>query len=143
MGDSYQKEWAVYCKPPFKDASCVVEYLGRYIHRIAISNNRILSAENGRVSFKWRDYKDNNRWKIMSLPADEFIRRFLLHILPPRFMKIRHYGLLANRGKSKRLALRKRLTRTPITQKQTLAFAVDNALCLLANKVYHGRYPQE
>ena len=78
----YSKEWVVYCKPPFKDASCVVEYLGRYTHRVAISNNRVLSMQDGKVSFKWRDYKNNNKWKIMTVTAEEFIRRFLLHILP-------------------------------------------------------------
>lgn len=90
----YKKEWYVYCKPPFKDAACVVEYLGRYTHRVAISNSRILNIENGNVCFKWRDYKDNNKWKVMTVSAAEFIRRFLIHILPARFMKIRHYGLL-------------------------------------------------
>lgn len=116
----YQKEWVVYCKPPFKDAACVVEYLGRYTHRVAISNNRILSLKDGMVSFKWRDYRDENKWKAMTLTADEFIRRFLLHILPHRFMKIRHYGILASRDKEKRLALCKRLTGTPVTTKQIL-----------------------
>lgn len=119
----YQKEWVVYCKPPFKTAACVVDYLGRYTHRVAISNNRILKSENGQVSFKWRDYKDGNRWKVMTLTADEFIRRFLMHILPTRFMKIRHYGLLASRDKTKRLALCKRLTGTPLVPRQILSTA--------------------
>jgi len=113
----YHKEWFVYCKPPFKSAACVVEYLGRYTHRVAISNNRILSIEDGQVSFKWRDYKDNNRWKVMTVSASEFMRRFLLHVLPPRFMKIRHYGLLGNRNKSEKLTLCKRLTSTPVIAK--------------------------
>jgi len=86
----YEKEWVVYCKPPFKSASCVVEYLGRYTHRVAISNNRIISLKNGNVTFKWRDYRDHSRWKLMTLSAVEFIRRFLLHVLPHGFMKIRH-----------------------------------------------------
>ena len=90
-----QKEWIVYCKPPFKNAGCVVEYLGRYTHRVAISNNRILKLENGIVTFKWRDYRDNNKQKNMDLTDDEFIRRFLVHILPDDFTKIRHYGLLS------------------------------------------------
>ena len=97
----YQKEWVVYCKPPFKTAATVVEYLGRYTHRIAISNHRILSAKDGNVSFKWRDYKDHNKWKVMTLSAHKFIRRFLLHVLPSRFMKIRHFGILGNRNKTK------------------------------------------
>ena len=113
LSQLYQKEWIVFCKPPFKNASCVVEYLGRYTHRVAISNNRILSLENGNVSFKWRDYKDENKWKVMTVSANEFIRRFLIHILPVRFMKIRHYGILGNRNKTSKLSLCKKLTRTP------------------------------
>ena len=117
----YRKEWIVYCKPPFKDAACVVDYLGRYTHRVAISNNRILGLSNGQVSFKWRDYKDGNRWKTMLLAAEEFIRRFLMHILPPGFIKIRHYGLLANRGKTMRLSLCKQLTNTLLVAKQPIS----------------------
>ena len=117
----YEKEWVVYCKPPFKNAACVVEYLGRYTHRVAISNNRIIALENGIVTFKWRDYKDNNRWKIMRLTAKEFIRRFLIHILPDRFMKIRHYGLLGNRNKTVKLALCKKLTHTPLVERLKLS----------------------
>ena len=117
----YQKEWVVYCKPPFKNASSVIEYLGRYTHRVAISNKRILSFENGQVSFKWRDYKDNSRWKVMTLSADEFIRRFLIHVLPPRFMKIRHYGLLGNRNKTTKLKVCKELTHTPIIAREKLS----------------------
>lgn len=109
----YQVEWIVYCKPPFKNSNCVVEYLGRYTHRVCISNNRILKFENGNVTFKWRDYRDGKKEKVMTVTAKEFIRRFLLHILPNRFTKIRHYGLLANRDKLKRLRLCKRLTGTP------------------------------
>ncbi len=114
----YGKEWIVYCKPPFKDAACVVEYLGRYTHRVAISNNRILSMENGMVSFKWRDYKDGSQWKVMTVQAHEFIRRFLIHVLPKGFLKIRHYGFLGNRNKSKKLILCKQLTHTAIRKKK-------------------------
>lgn len=114
----YGKEWIVYCKPPFRDAACVVEYLGRYTHRVAISNNRILSMEDDKVSFKWRDYRDNNQWKVMTVTAHEFIRRFLIHVLPKGFMKIRHYGFLGNRNKSKKLMICKRLTHTAIGQKK-------------------------
>ena len=95
----YRKEWVVYCKPPFKDAEGVLQYLGRYTHRVAISNHRILKLEDGKVSFLWRDYSDGNRNKIMTLDADEFIRRFLLHVLPARFVKIRYYGLLGSRNR--------------------------------------------
>jgi len=114
----YGKEWIVSCKPPFKDAACVVEYLGRYTHRVAISNNRILSMEDGKVSFKWRNYRYNNRWKVMTVTAHEFIRRFLVHVLPSGFIKIRHYGFLGNRNKSKKLIICKRLTHTAIMKKK-------------------------
>jgi predicted Zn-ribbon and HTH transcriptional regulator len=110
----YGKDWVVYCKPPFKSANCVVDYLGRYTHRVAISNNRILKLKSDQVSFKWRDYRDNNHWKVMTISAFEFIRRFLMHVLPHGFMKIRHFGLLANRDKTKRLAICKRLTNTSV-----------------------------
>jgi len=112
----HQKEWVVYCKPPFKSANCVVDYLGRYTHRVAISNNRIIDVSGGNVSFRWRDYRDGNAWKDMAISAFEFIRRFLMHVLPCGFMKIRHYGFLANRNKTKNLALCKRLTDTPIVE---------------------------
>ena len=80
----YRKPWVVYCQPPFDGAQGVLQYLGRYTHRIAISNNRIRTLQNGKVSFLWRDYADHNRQKTMTLKADEFIRRFLLHVLPAR-----------------------------------------------------------
>jgi len=118
LGSCYSKEWVVYCKPPFKNASCVVEYLGRYTHRVAISNNRILKLENGQISFKWRDYKSDSVWKVMTISAEEFIRRFFMHILPPGFMKIRHYGLLGNRNKNAKLKVCKQLTHTPIILKE-------------------------
>jgi hypothetical protein len=87
----YHKKWVVYCKPPFNGAQGVLEYLSRYTHRIAISNNRILKIEDGKVSFLWRDYADGDKIKTMTLDASEFIRRFLLHVLPDGFVKIRYY----------------------------------------------------
>jgi hypothetical protein len=93
----YHKKWVVYCKPPFDGVNGVLQYLGRYTHRIAISNNRIIEAENKNVSFRWRDYADGDKQKVMTLQSDEFIRRFLLHVLPNRYVRIRHFGLLANR----------------------------------------------
>ena len=99
----YKTAWVVYCKPPFGSAEHVLEYLGRYTHRVAISNNRIVALENGYVVFKWRDYSDNNAEKYMTLSADEFIRRFLMHILPSKFVKIRHYGILSNRNRITKL----------------------------------------
>ena len=77
--------------------------MGRYTHRVAISNNRIVALENGYVVFKWRDYSDNNIEKYMTISADEFIRRFLMHILPSKFVKIRHYGILSNRNRITKL----------------------------------------
>jgi len=118
LSSLYNKEWVVYCKPPFKNAACVVEYLGRYTHRVAISNKRIVSLEKDTVTFKWRDYKDDSKQKLMTLSADEFIRRFLIHILPNGFMKIRHYGLLGNRNKTTKLKLCKQLTHTPLLTKE-------------------------
>lgn len=118
LSSLYDKEWIVYCKPPFKNAACVVEYLGRYTHRVAISNKRIINIDQDNVTFKWRDYKDDNKHKLMTVSAHEFIRRFLIHILPSGFMKIRHYGLLGNRNKTTKLKLCKQLTHTPILTKE-------------------------
>ena len=108
----YQKEWVVYCKPPFGNAQKVIDYLGRYTHRVAISNNRLVSLCDGFVTFKWLDYSDGNKQKAMKITAEEFIRRFLMHILPSGFRKIRHYGMLASRDKRVRISLCKKLTNT-------------------------------
>jgi len=93
----YQKEWVVNSKPSFKNATGIVKYLGNYSHRIAISNDRIQKMEGDKVTFRYKDYKDGSRKKVMTLDADEFIRRFLLHVLPHRFCKIRYYRLLSCR----------------------------------------------
>jgi len=94
-----EKNWVVYAKRPFGSPQTVLDYLGRYTHRVALSNDRILSAQNGQVTFTYRDRKDQDRLKSMALGAQEFIRRFLLHVLPDGFMRIRHFGFLANRSK--------------------------------------------
>ena len=99
----YAKKWVTYCKKPFGGPEQVLRYLGRYTHRVAISNHRIVNIADGKVTFKWRDYRDSNKTKLMTLDVFEFIRRFLLHILPARYYKIRYYGLLANRLRSARL----------------------------------------
>jgi hypothetical protein len=96
--------WVVYAKKPFGGPQQVLDYLGRYTHRVAISNNRLSSIEDDRVSFRYKDYAHGNRRKMLTLEACEFIRRFLLHVLPRGFMRIRHYGLLANRAKRLKLA---------------------------------------
>lgn len=108
----YKKEWVVYCKPPFSSAEHVLEYLGRYTHRVAISNNRLVFFDNGYVTFKWRDYRSNNKQKFMTVTAEEFIRRFLMHVLPDKFVKIRHYGILSNRNRVIKLNKCKELTGT-------------------------------
>jgi hypothetical protein len=101
---SRQKNWIVYAKKPFGSPKTVLDYLGRYTHRVALSNDRILQVENGEVTLSYRDRRDGNRKKTMTLETQEFIRRFLLHILPDGFMRIRHFGLLANRSKKQALS---------------------------------------
>lgn len=101
----FDKPWIVYAKPSFAGPLQVIEYLGRYTHKVAISNSRILSNEAGTVNFKYKDYADNNTHKTMSLSGQEFLRRFEQHILPKQFCKIRTTGYLANRGRTKRLKM--------------------------------------
>ena len=95
--------WVVYAKPPFGGPEHVIKYLARYTHRVAISNGRLLEIQGGQVTFRWRDSADGNQQKRMTLDAVEFIRRFLLHVLPPGFVKIRHFGFLANRNRRESL----------------------------------------
>lgn len=101
----YAQEWVVYCKPPFKKSEDVIDYMGRYTHRVAISNDRIVDIHSGQVTFKYRDRANKGAINYMTLDAFEFIRRFLLHVLPDGFMKVRHYGLLSNRNRKKKLVL--------------------------------------
>jgi putative transposase/transposase-like zinc-binding protein len=100
----YRRDWVVYAKPPWGGAQQVFRYLGRYSHRVAIANGRLVALAEGHVSFRWKDYADEDRTKVMRLTAEEFVRRFLLHVLPPRFVRIRHYGLVAGRNVDTRLA---------------------------------------
>lgn len=99
----YNKEWVVYAKRPFGGPEQVLNYLGRYTHRVAISNHRLVGMGDGKVSFRWRDYRDHDREKIMTLDASEFLRRFLLHVLPDGMCKLRYYGFLSNRKRKERL----------------------------------------
>ena len=99
-----QRDWVVYAKRPFAGPTQVLEYLGRYTHRVAISNERIVSHADGVVHFRWKDYADGDRVKVMALEAAEFIRRFLLHVVPGGFVRIRHFGFLANRARRAKLA---------------------------------------
>lgn len=100
----HQTPWVVYAKPPFGGPERVLKYLSRYTHRVAISNHRLLFVGDGIVRFAWKDYADHNAHKEMTLPAVEFLRRFLLHVVPRGFMRIRHYGILANRHREQKLA---------------------------------------
>lgn len=112
-------EWVVYAKPPFGGPEQVLAYLGRYTHRVAISNHRLVSADKGRVVFRWKDYRNNNQQKTMTLDSDEFIRRFLLHVLPLGLQRIRHYGFFGNRYRAQKLGLCRALLNTAPPQEKT------------------------
>jgi hypothetical protein len=116
-------EWVVYAKRPFAGPAAVLAYLSRYTHRVAISNSRLLAFDERGVTFRYKDYrsKGRTRYKAMTLSADEFIRRFLLHVLPTGFHRIRHYGLLANAGRREHLAQARELLQVPLAVKATSA----------------------
>jgi len=103
------REWVVYAKRPFGGPERVLKYLARYTHRVAISNSRLVAMRDGRVTFRYKDYADDHRQKTMTLTADEFLRRFVQHVLPRSFVKVRHYGLLANGQREARLTECRRL----------------------------------
>ena len=105
----YRNDWVVYVKPPFGGPAQVLKYLARYTHRVAISNGRLVNFEQGRVTFRYKDYADDSRHKSLTLDAVEFLRRFVQHVLPKGFVKIRHGGLLGNRHRAERLELCRRL----------------------------------
>ena len=109
-------DWVVYSKAPFVGAEQVLAYLGRYTHKTAVANHRLVDFDGEHVRFRWRDYADGNKPKVMRLDADEFIRRFLLHVLPRGFTRLRHYGLLANRGRARKLALCRELLHQPASE---------------------------
>jgi hypothetical protein len=113
LAPARRADWWVYAKPPFAGPEQVLAYLARYTHRVAISNNRLLDIDEGKVRFHWKDYRNGNRQKTMTLAADEFIRRFLLHILPEGFQRIRYYGFLANRYREPKLARCRQLLAMP------------------------------
>jgi hypothetical protein len=106
----------VYAKPPFGGTEQVLAYLGRYTHRVALTNSRLLDLEDGRVLFRWKDYRHHDKAKVMSLEAGEFIRRFLLHVLPAGFHRIRHFGFLANGHRAGKLALCRQLLAAPLPE---------------------------
>lgn len=147
----YQKDWYVYCKRPFKTTNSVLEYLSRYTHRVAISNHRIIICKDGQVTFKYRDYKDQSKDKTMVLSADEFMRRFLLHILPPQFTKIRYYGIFASAVKKKKLQLCRSLLKimftTPKEKLSTLELikeltGVDISVCPVCGAILSRASPE-
>lgn len=108
-----QVDWVVYAKPPFGGPAQVLAYLGRYTHRVAIANSRLIGVTGTDVTFRWKDYRHHGKAKVMTLDADEFIRRFLLHTLPDGFHRIRHYGFLANGHRAAKLALCRKLLEVP------------------------------
>jgi hypothetical protein len=118
----YAPRWVVYCKPPFGGSEQVLRYLGAYTHRVAISNPRLVSCQDDKVTFRWRDSARKNKKRLLTLPADEFLRRFLLHVLPRGFVRIRHFGFLASRRRGQLLPL----------CKQMLARASFTTLCVSA-----------
>lgn len=117
----YKKEWITYIEPPKGNPENVIEYIGRYSFRVAISNQRIKNISNGNVTFEYKDYKDNSKIKEMTITGEEFIRRFLMHVLPDRFVKIKHYGLLTNRNKKGIIKLCRILMNSKIFSDFTLA----------------------
>jgi hypothetical protein len=104
LAPTWNVDWVVYAKRPFAGPAQVLDYVGRYTHRVAISNNRLVSMDDGKVRFRWKDYRDDNRQKTMTLEAGEFIRRFLIHVLPDGFHRIRYYGFLGNCHRAQKLA---------------------------------------
>ncbi len=111
-------EWVVYAKRPFAGPEAVLAYLSRYTHRVAIANSRLIRLDDHGVTFKWKDYraKGRERQKVMTLATDEFIRRFLIHVLPPGFHRIRYYGLFANGGRAENLSRARELLQVPPPQ---------------------------
>jgi Putative transposase/Transposase zinc-binding domain len=128
----FQKNWYVYSKKTFSGPRAVIEYLGRYTHKIAITNNRIVNFKDDKVTFKWRDNKDEGKEKEMTVKTSEFVRRFLLHVLPSGFMKIRYMGILSNRNRKTKLKLCQKLTDTRIEllqkSKEEILLRITNGL---------------
>ena len=126
----FRQNWVVYAKPAFGGPEQVIRYLGRYTHRVAISNHRLLSFDDGNVTFRWRDYAGGNKTRIMALSSDEFMRRFLLHVLPKGFVRIRHFGVLANHCRSASIDLcRKLLEMAPLVRSSESAPPNPSWLC--------------
>ena len=140
-------DWVVHVKPPFGGPRRVLKYLARYTHRVAISNHRLRSLENGQVRFEWKDYADHSRTKTMTLDAIEFLRRFLLHVLPTGLVRIRQFGFLANRVRGDKLNLCRALlaTRFPApydpsapTSRDSHACPICKLGCLLVIEIFNA-----
>lgn len=134
LDQCYAQDWYTYTKKTFSGPLAVVQYLGRYTHRIAISNTRIVSMDEHTVTITVRDYKCSNQTKTLTLEGAEFIRRFLMHILPKGFVKIRHYGLLANRNKKTKLKLCRKLTCSPTYKPKFEGLKTIEILCILVGR---------
>jgi len=134
IDECYSLNWYSYTKRTFSGPLAVMEYLGRYTHRIAISNNRIVSVGKETVTIQVKDYKNNNQKKTVTMKGVEFIRRFLMHILPMGFVKIRLYGLLANRNKKTKLVLCRKLTKSPVYKPKFEGLSTIEVLSILINK---------
>jgi hypothetical protein len=133
----YEKSWVVYLKRPFAGPTQVLDYLGRYTHRVAISNNRLVSLKDDEVRFRYKDYAHGNRRKVMTLAPAEFIRRFLLHVLPAGFMRIRHYGILANRAKQAKLPQAREALNDQSAPQPSAPETVENFWLRVANLDVH------
>jgi hypothetical protein len=120
-----EAEWVVYAKRPFAGPEQVLDYVGRYTHRVAISNDRLLAMADGKVTFRYKDYRHDAQQKTMTLQAEEFIRRFLLHVLPEGFQRIRYYGFLANRYREQKLARCRDLLGMPAPEPASLGVTKD------------------
>jgi len=127
----WDKKWITYAKQPFGGPEQVLEYLGRYTHRVAITNNRIIAINNSSVRFRYRDRSDDNKEKELTISAHEFIRRFLLHLLPSGFTKIRYYGFLAHANKKTCIGLIRTLIGTPTAYAQKLEESVQQMMLRL------------
>jgi hypothetical protein len=123
----FRKDWVVYAKRPFGGPEYVLQYLGRYTHRVAISNHRLVSFSDGQVTFRWRDSAHNNEQKLMTLSVDEFLRRFLMHLLPQGFVRIRNFGFLANRRRATLLPLCFHLCRSAQLQPEQNVSSTNDA----------------
>jgi hypothetical protein len=122
----FRRDWVVYCKPPFGGPEYVLHYLGAYTHRVAISNHRLVSLTGNQVTFRWRDSAHGNQQRLMTLSVDEFLRRFLLHVLPPGFVRIRHFGFLAHRRRARLLPLCFQLLRSATNPTPAQPFAPES-----------------